>query len=708
VEQARQALEEKAEQLAATSRFKSEFLANMSHELRTPLNSLLILADQLAVNPDGNLTPRQVEFAKTIHGSGKELLRLINDILDLSKIESGTVTLDVGPVMLREVCSSVERTFRPVAQSKNLTFTIDLHPGLPVAFQTDAQRLEQVLKNLLSNACKFTDRGSVVLKIAPTTAGWSLNHPTLSHASNVVAFSVTDTGIGIPPEKHAIVFEAFQQADGSTSRRYGGTGLGLAISREIARLLGGEITLKSEQGRGSTFTLYLPVDSHGAGAIQAATAETAISNPHPTYTPPYTPGILMTKELPPAQAIVGKTADDRYHIQPDDRALLIAEDDLDFGAFVCEVARRHGFKCLWAQDGHSALALVVEFQPDAVLLDIGLPHLDGWRLLDRLKSDLGTRHIPVAIVSANDESQRGLRMGSLRYCTKPISREEIDQIVADLHGYVERSMREVLVLEDDPAQQMSIAELIGNPKVQVTAAGDAENALALLAQRPFDCLILDLRLPGRISGNQLLEEIQRQPLYRNLATVVFTGKVLTAEEESRLNRLARSIVLKDVRSPERLLDQATLRLHTHVADLSEHQLELLKALHSDQGLLTDRNVLLVDDDMRNVFAMTSVLERYGMTVLPAESGPEALAKLQAHPQVEIVLMDIMLPEMDGYKVTHAIRQQERFKSLPIIALTAKAMKGDREKCLEAGCSDYLSKPVDIEQLLSVLRLWLHR
>ena len=705
VEQARQALEEKAEQLAATSRFKSEFLANMSHELRTPLNSLLILADQLAVNPDGNLTPRQVEFAKTIHGSGKELLRLINDILDLSKIESGTVTLDVGPVMLREVCSSVERTFRPVAQSKNLAFTIDLHPGLPVAFQTDAQRLEQVLKNLLSNACKFTDRGSVVLKIAPTTAGWSLNHPTLSHASNVVAFSVTDTGIGIPPEKHAIVFEAFQQADGSTSRRYGGTGLGLAISREIARLLGGEITLKSEQGQGSTFTLHLPVDPHGLGAIAA---EAAVSNGRSTVTPPYTPSILMTKELPAAQAIVAKTADDRYHIQPDDRALLIAEDDLDFGAFACEVARQHGFKCLWAQDGHSALALVVEFQPDAVLLDIGLPHLDGWRLLDRLKSDLGTRHIPVAIVSANDESQRGLRMGSLRYCTKPISREEIDQIVADLHGYVERSMREVLILEDDPAQQMSIAELIGNPKVQVTAAGDAENALALLAQRPFDCLILDLRLPGRISGNQLLEEIQRQPLYRNLATVVFTGKVLSAEEESRLNQLARSIVLKDVRSPERLLDQATLRLHTHVADLSEHQLELLKALHSDQGLLTDRNVLLVDDDMRNVFAMTSVLERYGMTVLPAESGPEALAKLETHPEVEIVLMDIMLPEMDGYKVTHAIRQQERFKSLPIIALTAKAMKGDREKCLEAGCSDYLSKPVDIEQLLSVLRLWLHR
>jgi HAMP domain-containing protein/signal transduction histidine kinase/CheY-like chemotaxis protein len=706
VEQARQALEEKAEQLAATSRFKSEFLANMSHELRTPLNSLLILADQLAVNPDGNLTPRQVEFAKTIHGSGKELLRLINDILDLSKIESGTVTLDLGPIVLREVCGSVERTFRPVAQSKNLSFLIDLHPGLPVALLTDAQRLEQVLKNLLSNACKFTDRGSVVLKIAPATAGWSLNHPTLSHASNVVAFSVIDTGIGIPPEKHAIVFEAFQQADGSTSRRYGGTGLGLAISREIARLLGGEITLNSEAGKGSTFTLHLPVDPHVSTAIQPVSSGTVATGAPLGFTSSYTPSIAVAQEIPPS--IAAKPADDRYNIQPDDRVLLVAEDDLDFGGFVCEMAREQGFKCLLAPDGHSALALVVEFQPDAIVLDIGLPHLDGWRLLDRLKSDLGTRHIPVTIISSNDEAQRGLKMGSLRYCTKPISREQIEKVVTDLRGYVDRPMKRVLVLEDDPAQQMSIAALIGNPKVQVTPAADAEDALMLLGQRQFDCLILDLRLPGCISGNQLLEEIQRQPLYRDLATVVYTGKVLSAEEEGRLNRLARSIVLKDVRSPERLLDQATLRLHTHVADLSEHQLELLQTLHSDQGLFSDRNVLLVDDDMRNVFATTSVLERYGMTVLPAESGPEALAKLEDHPEVEIVLMDIMLPEMDGYKVTHAIRRQERFKSLPIIALTAKAMKGDREKCLEAGCSDYLSKPVDIEQLLSVLRLWLHR
>jgi signal transduction histidine kinase/CheY-like chemotaxis protein/HAMP domain-containing protein len=707
VEQARQALEEKAEQLAATSRFKSEFLANMSHELRTPLNSLLILADQLAVNPDGNLTSRQIEFAKTIHGSGKELLRLINDILDLSKIESGTVTLDVGPVVLREVCSSVERTFRPVAQSKNLSFTIDLHAGLPLALQTDAQRVEQVLKNLLSNACKFTDRGSVMLKIAPAVTGWNLNHPTLNHASNVVAFSVVDTGIGIPPEKHAIVFEAFQQADGSTSRRYGGTGLGLAISRELARLLRGEITLKSAVGQGSTFTLFLPVDPHVTGTAHAVISETAVVGPPSSFASSYTP-VLAAEERRSGEAILATGADDRYNIQPNDRALLIAEDDLDFGAFVCEVARGHGFKCLIAPDGYSALALVGEFQPDAIILDIGLQHLDGWRVLDRLKSDLGTRHIPLAVISASDESQRGLKMGCLRFCTKPVTREQVDEAVASLRGFVERPMRQVLVLEDDPAQQMGIAELIGNAKLQITAAVEAETALTLLAQQQFDCLVLDLRLPGRISGSQLLEEIQRQPRYRDLATVVYTGKELSVEEETRLNQLARSIVLKDVRSPERLLDQVTLRLHTHVADLSEHQLGLLKALHSDQVLLAGRNVLLVDDDMRNVFAMTSVLERYGMTVLPAESGPEALAKLEAHPQVEVVLMDIMLPEMDGYKVTHAIRLQERFKSLPIIALTAKAMKGDREKCLEAGCSDYLSKPVDIEQLLSVLRLWLHR
>jgi signal transduction histidine kinase/CheY-like chemotaxis protein len=706
VEQARQALEEKAKQLATTSRFKSDFLANMSHELRTPLNSLLILADQLAANPDGNLVVKQVEFAKTIYGSGKDLLRLINDILDLSKIESGIVTLNIGPVLLREVCASIERTFRPIAQSKSLSFMIELDADLPDAFQTDAQRLEQVLKNLLSNAIKFTDRGSVALGIASAAGGWSPNHPTLGQASGVIALSVSDTGIGIPSEKHAIVFEAFQQADGSTSRRYGGTGLGLAISREIARLLAGEITLASVVGQGSTFTLYLPV--RAPTPISAGVAETLRTDEAPAILSSSDLGVPPIAELPIAETIVSTASDDRYQIQSGDRVLLIAEDDLDFASFVSEVAHERGFKCLLAPDGHSALALVNEYQADAIALDVGSPHLDGWRLLERLKSDLGARHIPVAIFSANEESQRGLRIGCFRFRTKPVSREQIDEVLLDLHRFVESPLRHILVLEDDPAQQMSISELIGNPRVDITVAGDAESALTLLAGRQFDCLVLDLRLPGRISGNQLLEEIRRQPRYRDLATVVFTGKELSSEEEIRLNQLARSIVLKDVRSPERLLDQTTLYLHSHVADLSEHQLALLKALHGDQRLFDGRNVLLVDDDMRNVFAMTSVLERYGMNVVPAESGPEALAKLKAHPETDVVLMDIMLPEKDGYKVAQTIRKQEQFKSLPILALTAKAMKGDREKCLEAGCSDYLAKPVDIQQLLSVLRLWLHR
>ena len=386
----------------------------------------------------------------------------------------------------------------------------------------------------------------------------------------------------------------------------------------------------------------------------------------------------------------------------------MAEDDLDFGSITCELARAQGLKCVLAADGYSALTLIREYQPDAIVLDMGLPHLDGWRLLDRLKSDLGTRHVPVAAISATDEGHRGLRMGCLRYCTKPVSREEVDEVVSDLRKFVERPTRNVLVLEDDPAQQLSIAELISSPKVKITTATDADHALSLMEQQQFDCLLLDLRLPGRISGNQLLEEIQRQPRLRDVATVVYTGKVLSPEEETRLNRLARSIVLKDVRSPERLLDQATLRLHLHVADLSEHQLGLLRTLHGDQALLSGRRVLLVDDDIRNVFAMTSVLERFGMEVIAAESGSEALAKLETEQHIDIALMDIMLPEMDGYKVTQVIRSQTRFKGLPIVALTAKAMKGDREKCLEAGCSDYLSKPVDIEQLLSVLRLWLHR
>jgi CheY-like chemotaxis protein/HAMP domain-containing protein len=718
VEQARQALEEKAAQLALTSKFKSEFLANMSHELRTPLNSLLILADQLAGNPEGNLLSKQVEYAKAIHGSGKDLLRLINDILDLSKIESGTVTLDIRPVILKDIRNSIERTFRHVAQNKGLTFLIEFDPRLPVTVQTDAHRLEQILKNLLSNAFKFTDRGRVSLRVAPVREPWMANHAALSEASQVVAFSVTDTGIGIPPEKQAIIFEAFQQADGSTSRRYGGTGLGLAISRELACLLGGEIVLTSAVGFGSTFALYLSVDAPGSVASRAPdgrsnggfTAPLRVEAPVRNGRPMPLPLNDLGREQHAVEGAYRLEAvtDDRFNILPGDRTLLIVEDDPAFGPLLYEIARTQGFKCLLAQDGWTALTLVEDYKPDAVSLDITLPHVDGWRLLDRLKSDLGTRHIPVVIISAYDEPQRGLKHGALRCFTKPVSREQVEQAFRELCDFIDRPVKRLLVVEDNEAQRLGTIELIANPDVEITTATDAEAARALLAQQEFDCLVIDLRLPGRVSGHELLEELQNQPRFRHLPIVVYTAKELAPPEEARLHQLARSIVLKDVRSPERLLDQTTLLLHTALKDLTPHQQQLLRTVHSDKAVLAGRKVLLVDDDIRNVFAMTSVLERYDMEVVPAENGREALEELDKRPDVDVVLMDIMLPEMDGYEVTQTIRRQERFRGLPILALTAKAMKGDREKCLEAGCSDYISKPVDTEQLLSVLRLWLHR
>ncbi|MBV9998559.1 MAG: response regulator, partial [Verrucomicrobia bacterium] len=722
VEQARQALEEKAAQLALTSKFKSEFLANMSHELRTPLNSLLILADQLAGNPEGNLLSKQVEYAKAIHGSGKDLLRLINDILDLSKIESGTVTLDIRPVILNDIRNSVERTFRHVAQSKGLTFLIEFDPRLPATLQTDAHRLEQVLKNLLSNAFKFTDRGRVSLRVAPVREPWMANHVALREASEVVAFSVTDTGIGIPPEKQAIIFEAFQQADGSTSRRYGGTGLGLAISRELACLLGGEIVLTSTVGFGSTFTLYLAVDAPGSalagrhfnrrseGDITAPLRIAApVSNGRSVPLPANDPG---REQEDAADADAGRLeaalTDDRFNLLPGDRSLLIVEDDPAFRPLLSEIARAQGFKYLLAPDGRTALTLIDDYKPDAVSLDISLPHVDGWRLLDRLKSDLGTRHIPVVIISAHDEPQRGLKHGALRCLTKPVSRDQVEQAFREVGDFIDRPVKRLLVVEDNDAQRLGTVELIANPDVEVTTATDAEAARTLLAQQEFDCLVIDLRLPGQISGRELLEELRNQPRFRHLPIVVYTAKELAPSEEARLHQLARSIVLKDVRSPERLLDQTTLLLHTALEDLTHYQQQLLRTVHSDKAVLAGRKVLLVDDDIRNVFAMTSVLERYEMEVIPTENGREALEELDKRPDVDVVLMDIMLPEMDGYEVTQIIRRQERFRGLPILALTAKAMKGDREKCLEAGCSDYISKPVDTEQLLSVLRLWLHR
>src|SRR2546423_743193 len=693
VEQARQALEDKAQQLSLTSRYKSEFLANMSHELRTPLNSLLILAEQLSSNPDGNLTPKQVEFARTIRGSGKDLLRLINDILDLSKIESGTVSLDVGEVRFEEMRQTMERTFRHVAEGKGVNFNIEIDPRLPAAIQTDAQRLDQVLKNLLSNAFKFTERGYVNLHLAPANAGWSPDNQSLNRAESVLAFSVSDSGIGIPIDKQTTIFEPFLQADGSTSRKYGGTGLGLAISRELARVLGGEIKLESSEGRGSTFTLFLPQNYSGSPMERAA----ARIMPEPVEA-----GVTNGESAQPVEFTL---ADDRANILPGEKSVLIIEDDRDFAQWLLDVARQNGFKAVVTPRGKSALNLVREFAPAAITLDLSLPDMDGWHILNRLKSDLTTRHIPVFVISAREEPRNALRLGALRFLTKPIDEPQIQQIFEKANEMDATKSRKLLVVEDDEIQRTSIRELIGNSTAKVVEASNGDTALQMLRTEPVDCVVLDLMLPD-MSGFELIEKIRDENEY--LPIIVYTAKDLSREEEERLNRYAPTTIVKTVRSPERLFDQTALWLHRDAATLPEDKRELLRRLNDPNEILAGKKVVIVDDDIRNIFAMTSMLERYKMEVHSAETGKAALELLQKEADTDLVLMDIMLPEMDGYETIRAIRKMYGFEQLPIIALTAKAMKGDREKCIDAGASDYIAKPVDTERLLTLLRNWLHR
>jgi signal transduction histidine kinase/DNA-binding response OmpR family regulator/HAMP domain-containing protein len=699
VEQARQALEEKAEQLALTSKYKSEFLANMSHELRTPLNSLLILADQLAQNEEGNLVPKQVEFARTIHASGNDLLSLINDILDLSKIESGTVTVDIAALRFHDLQDYVERTFRHVAEAKGLEFTVETDPELPSSMFTDSQRLEQVIRNLLSNAFKFTESGSVILRMAPVTEGWSPDHEALNRARSVIAFSVADTGIGIAPEKQQIIFEAFQQADGSTSRKYGGTGLGLAISREIARLLGGEIRLASALGQGSVFTLYLP-QTH----VPMRTVRKDISSSRLVAPPPITEAVLeaetMEEQAEPEEAAI---EDDRGKIGPGDQTLLIIEDDPNYGKILLEIAHEKGFKALVAQRGSEAVALARELKPAGVTLDVHLPDVDGWRVLDSLKIDLATRHIPVHIITVDEDPEPALSHGAFGFVTKDETKESLHRAFDELKQFIERPVKNLLLVEDDEIQTMSLRELIGNGDVKTTVVGTGRDALAAIEVEKYDCMVLDLGLPD-MSGAELLEQVKNSAASRTLPIIIYTARELLHEEAARLKRLAESILIKDVRSPERLLDEIALFLHRNVAKLPDRQRKMLEALH--RGALEGRKVLLVDDDIRNIFAMTSVLERFKMQVVSSENGKDAIRLLVESRDVDIVLMDIMLPMMDGYTTIRAIREIAEFKDLPIVAVTAKAMKGDREKCLAAGASDYLCKPVEAEQLRSILRVWL--
>ena len=694
IELARGAVEEKAAELALTSKYKSEFLANMSHELRTPLNSILILGQQLADNPDGNLTAKQVEFARTVHGAGSDLLNLISDILDLSKIESGTVTVEAEEVLFSNLLDMVARPFRHEAETRKLSFEVRIDSSLGRSLVTNSTRLQQVLKNLLSNAFKFTAQGGVRLNVSAAVSGWSADHPVLNQAPAVVAFEVSDTGIGIPVDKQKVVFEAFQQADASTSRKYGGTGLGLAISRELSILLGGEIQLRSTPGVGSSFTLYLPLRYAGS----SVPVRPAVSAPSIQPTEP-----LNTAANPAIEQI----PDDRFDVQPGDPLLLIVEDDTHYARIIIDCARDMGFKALLAMRGDEALDLAKQYQPTAVSLDVFLPDMLGWNVLSQLKQNPLTRHIPVQIITTDEDRQHALARGAFSFVVKPTSPEGIYQALSKLKEFAQPRRRRLLVVEDNVAERISIDTLLGDDDTEIVNVGTAADALAVMRQTLCDCVVLDLHLPD-MSGFGVLDAMRGDPALADIPVVVFTGKELSCEENALLHSMARSIVVKGVESPERLLDETSLFLHRAVTDLPPEKQRMLARLLSSDESLVDKTVLLVDDDARNIFALSSALERRGMKVLTATTGSEAIELLGGRSDVAIVLMDIMMPELDGYQTIARIREDPAYRYLPIIALTAKAMKGDREKCLEAGASDYLAKPVKTDVLLSALRTWLHR
>jgi CheY-like chemotaxis protein/signal transduction histidine kinase/HAMP domain-containing protein len=696
IEQARRALEEKARELALTSKYKSEFLANMSHELRTPLNSILVLGQQLAENPDGSLSPKQVEFARTIHGAGTDLLNLISDILDLSKIESGTVSVEAEEVFFGALLDTVARPFRHEAENRRVTFDVANDPKLGRSLVTDSKRLQQVLKNLLSNAFKFTEQGTVKLTVSAATSGWTNDHPILSGAGSVIAFEVSDTGIGIPPEKQRIIFEAFQQADAGTSRKYGGTGLGLAISRELANLLGGEIQLKSQPGKGSTFTLYLPQTYVGPAVPTVVKHEKDGANNVPMF---------LSNVAAAEQE--SRIEDDRNSLEEGEAVLLIVEDDPHYARVLCDLSRDKGFKVLVAMTGNEALALAREYHPTAISLDVMLPDMLGWTVLNHLKQDPKTRHIPVQMLTLDEDRHHGLSRGAFAFVTKPTSTDELNSALSRIREYAQPRRKKLLLVEDNPAEQLSTRELLWHEDIDIDVVDSGASALEALHKGSYDCIVLDLRLPD-MTGFEVLEKLGTDPKLKDLPVVVFTGRELSAEEDAQLHTLARSVVVKDVESPERLLDETALFLHRVVSELPNAKQQMIDRLHQSDEALAGRKVLVVDDDVRNIFALSSVLERRGMTVLSAGTGREAIETIENTPDLAIVLMDIMMPEMDGYETMQVIRQNPSLRRLPIIALTAKAMKGDRERCLEAGASEYLAKPVNTEQLLSALRMWLHR
>ncbi len=703
LEVARTEIEVKAGELELTSKYKSEFLANMSHELRTPLNSVLILSKLLLDNKNGNLEKKQIDFAQTINSSGTDLLGLINEILDLSKIESGKMIINIEDVSLTQLPSYIQQNLQHLAEEKNLYLKVELEKGLPEKITTDRQRVEQVVKNLMSNAIKFTGEGGITVNIQRPSASVDLSRSGLEH-KKAIAISVSDTGLGIPEDKQKLIFEAFQQADGTTSRKFGGTGLGLSISREIVKILGGEIHLQSETGKGSTFTLYLPEsvsaeEVDGIAEIAKTPEETAVETKKE---------IVEKKPVPKKEKISVETIrDDRHDITADDKLILVVEDNLKFAKILFDFTREKGFKCLIAGDGEAGLQMATQYLPSAVILDVGLPRMDGWTVMERLKNNAETRHIPVYFISGQDKKIEAMKMGAIGYLTKPVNAEDINTAFSKIEDTVSKDIKKLLVVEDDETMRNSIMELIGNEDVTITSTGKGGDALKFLHKEDFDCMVLDLGLSD-ISGFDLLKKISTDDKISDIPIIIYTGKELTKKEETGLHKYAKSIIVKGAKSPDRLLDEVSLFLHRVESDLPEEQKTNQKMHHDKEEVFKDKKILIADDDVRNIFALSSILEEKEIQLATAENGIEALDALKKDPKIDLVLMDIMMPEMDGYEAMGEIRKQKQFKKLPLIALTAKAMKGDRQKCIDAGANDYLSKPVEVEKLLSLLRVWLYK
>ena len=692
-EAARNEVELKAEELERANSYKSDFLASMSHELRTPLNSLLILAKLLQDNNDENLTEKQVEFARTIHQAGNDLLTLINDILDLSKVEAGKLEVNWEKITLAPWITHLEKTFRHVADKKGLGFSVTISDNVPEMINSDSTRAAQILKNLLSNAFKFTAKGEISLNVEKPSNGLQPVNDSLT-LDKTIAFKISDTGIGLSEDKQKIIFEAFQQADSKTTRKYGGTGLGLSISRELAKLLGGELHLKSEEGKGSTFTLLLPI-CHPE--VEVTDSDVTPDN--------------RVDSTEPDRAVkleVSRVRDDRRELTPGDKSVLMVDDDPVFLEILSELAHEKGFKTLVAGDGHTGLHLADYYQPSAIILDIKMPEINGFDVMERLKENPRTRFIPVHFISGDDRTAEVLEKGAIGLLMKPVSAEDIENCFEKFETLINDSIKSVLIVEDSREQQKNLKALLEVNDITSTAIGTGEEAVELLKNNKFDCMILDIGLAGEMTGFELADKIKNDNTIPHIPIIVYTGRNLSDEEEILLKKCSDSIILKGINSPGRLTDEVNLFLHKVENELPENHKNTMNAMYSKDESLGEKKVLIVDDDMRNVFALSSAIQDQGMSVTIGKNGREGIDQLEAHPDVNLILMDIMMPEMDGYEAMREIRMKDKFKDLPIIALTAKAMKGEKERCTEAGASDYLSKPVDTEKLLSLMRVWMHQ